>query len=219
MKMETMHPPHGHNILARTGLFHFKRVISLLKSSFLLRLSIFIVLFLYSGCDYSRQYSQHDFNFLRTGAVAVLPFNNLSPYPYAGEIVTELLYTELYATEKLVLIPPHEVKKRLGIEVEEGIDGLTRRYTIAQIAEKLDADSLVIGSVSEFKYKKGVHDKPVVGMDVKLVVAPAGDTVWATSYTREDFSFLFHIGSLNETAQKACRYVARSLTRSLDKRR
>jgi len=214
-----MHPLPGHNISVLTGRFHFKRVLSHLNNSPLLFLSIFIVLFLYSGCDYSRQYSQPDFNFLRTGAVAVLPFNNLSQYPYAGEIVTELMYTELYATEKLILIPPHEVKERLGIEVEEGVDGLMRRYTIAQLAEKLGADSLVIGSVNEFKYKKGVHDKPVVGVDVKLVVAPVGETVWATSYTREDFSFLFHTGSLNETAQKVCQHVARSLTRSLSKRR
>lgn len=127
--------------------------------------------------------------------------------------MTDLFATELYAEKKILLVSPHSITEIFGEDLEAGTDALIQKYGIQEIAERLEADSLIIGTVTRFDTKKEVKETPVVGIDVKLVIAESGDTIWAYSYTREDISIAFFQATLDTTARKAGRHVAHELSR------
>lgn len=178
-------------------------------------LYLVIVLFLYNGCHYSRQFAKPGVYSTQLGTMAVMPFDNLTVHSSAGAVATDLFTTELLARESFSIIAPFEIRETLEVEPIADTRDILSHHTISELGSKLEADTLLMGSVTEYEYKKGVRDTPVVGLDVKVVVAETGEILWASSLTREEIGFIFYQGSLNETAQKVCRQLVAELQRSL----
>lgn len=176
---------------------------------------ILLVIFLYTGCDYSRQFTKKCFNFAQTGKIGVLPFDNRTENPHAGVIVTDLMTTELYSRHKFDIVSPLTIKQTLGENFELGATEILTAQSLKDLAKKCGADSFIVGSVTEYQYKKGLRDKPVVGIDAKLIIAESGEVVWACSLTREELSFLFYQGSVNLVAQKICRQMTDQIARNI----
>ncbi|MDX9701759.1 MAG: DUF799 family lipoprotein [Candidatus Auribacterota bacterium] len=176
---------------------------------------LLIVLFLYNGCNYSRQFSKPHIYSTQLGTMAVLPFDNRTSHPQAGAIATDLFTTELLSKNCFNVITPIQVYDTLSLNRILDATDILSAHSMQELGTLFEADTILIGSVTEYYYKKGIRETPVVGLDIKIVVTVTGETIWAESITREEIAFLFYQGSLNETTQKLCRQLINNLKNNL----
>ena len=180
---------------------------------------ILLVLFFYTGCDYSRQYARDDLYYDQLGKMAILPFSNHTETAQAGEILTRLFTTELLTREEFSILPSYELKKKLDIDRPLEGEDIIAEISLDEISGKLGVNSIILGTVTEYQYKKGLREKPIVGIDVKCYMVDTNEVVWACSYTLEELQLLFHKGSRAEIAQKVCRHVVNNFENNLSKKR
>lgn len=131
--------------------------------------------------------------------VAVLPFENLTAYPNAGQVVAELLSTELYVRGLFRVLEAGEVRRRLAARKldQENI----AQIAAAEVAAALGVDAVLTGSVSEFGYQHGLKEEPTVGINLRLITLDDADVVWAASHANAGRGLL-HRDSLAATAQR-----------------
>lgn len=112
--------------------------------------------------------------------IAVLPFENLSSHPHAGQIVAQLIATELYNRRVFLQVEESEIRRRLA---EKRLDGkeLGRDTVAREIAEALAVDAVLVGSVQDFGYRYGLRPDPVVAAAARLV-ARDGAVLWGGSF-------------------------------------
>jgi TolB-like protein len=113
-------------------------------------------------------------------AIAVLPFENLSAHPHAGQIVAQLIATELYNRRLFTQVEESEVRRRL---VEKRLDGkeLGRETVAREVADALAVDAVLVGSVQDFGYRYGLRPDPAVAATVRLV-GRDGTVRWGGSF-------------------------------------
>ncbi len=142
--------------------------------------------------------------------VAVLPFENLSEYPNAGEILTRLMATELYRQRSFNIREEDDLYQQMAAgQVEKGgIPSTPSR--VQQLAHKLGVDAVLLGSVTEFHYQHGLREEPVVGLSVRLVRSCDGQVVWAASRSVSGKGLLRR-ESLNQVAQRVVRELVNEL--------
>lgn len=172
-----------------------KRAISLLFPVFLL--------FFSGACTYQQRMVDGGEIHARARNVAVLPLVNLTSYPNAGRIVGDLLTTELYALTSFRLMERTEMLEKLK-GGEEDLDMVLDRTVALRIGRRLGVDTVVYGSVSEYRYKRGLDEDPVVGINVRMLDVPAEKMLWAESRSATGGCFWFCEDSLNRLAQKVC---------------
>ncbi len=144
-----------------------------------------------------------------TPHVAVLPFENLSEHPNAGQILTQLMNTELYQQGAFLIREESALLQQLRNE-KEG-DKQTRSVPRAQqLAHKLGVDAVLLGSVTEYRYQHGLREEPVVGLSVRMVRGCDGQVVWASSQSVTGRGFI-HRDSLNQAAQRVVHTLATEL--------
>jgi len=131
--------------------------------------------------------------------VAVLPFENLSAYPNAGQVVAELLSTELYARGLFRVLEASELRGRLAARKLD--PDTIARTAAAEVAAALGVDAVLTGSVSEFGYQHGLKEEPTVGINLRLITLDDADVVWAASHADAGRGLL-HRDSLAATAQR-----------------
>lgn len=163
-----------------------------------------------TGCSLGRTNSR---DFAEPGAglppgasVAVLPFENLTNYPSAGQIAADLVSTELYSLGLYRAVEASRVRNQLTaakVDAEKLSDS-----TSAQAAGRtLGVDAVLVGSVSEYGYQHGLREEPVVGLNARLVRASDGAVLWASSQSEAGRGY-FSRDSVNNVAQ---RVVARMM--------
>lgn len=116
----------------------------------------------------------------RDMAIAVLPFENLSTHPHAGQIVAQLVATELYNRRLFAQVEESEVRRRL---VEKRLDGkeIGRETVAREIAEALSVEAVLVGSVQDFGYRYGLKPDPAVAATARLV-GRDGTVYWGGSF-------------------------------------
>jgi TolB-like protein len=114
-------------------------------------------------------------------SLAVLPFENLSAHPHAGQILAQLVATELYNRRLFAQIEESEVRRRLA---EERLDGkeLGRDTVAREVADALGVDGVLVGSVQDFGYRYGLKPDPVVAVTLRLV-GRDGTVRWGGSFS------------------------------------
>ncbi len=112
--------------------------------------------------------------------IAVLPFENLSSHPHAGQILAQLIATELYNRRLFLQVEESEIRRRLA---EKRLDGkeLGRDTVAREIAEALAVDAVLVGSVQDFGYRYGLRPDPVVAAAARLV-GRDGAVLWGGSF-------------------------------------
>jgi curli biogenesis system outer membrane secretion channel CsgG len=165
------------------------------------------LLFSFFGCghSYNRFFVGWPEGINRMKSVAVMPFENLTSFPNAGEIVSELFTAELYTSGRFKVLESEQIKRILdekGIELPRVID----RSFAQEIGAILGVDGVFIGSVSEYWYRIRMEEtreeEPAVGFNVRLVDVKTGAVVWASSCSRSSYSaFVYQRDSLNRVAQ------------------
>jgi polysaccharide biosynthesis protein PelC len=165
------------------------------------------------GCSYQRG-SVETGDVLSHGRhAAILPLVNLTTYPHAGRIVGDLLTTEMYASTDFRIMESTEMLDRLKGE-EEDLDRVLDRTVAQRIGEKLGVDTVVFGSVTEYRYKRGLDEDPVVGINIRMLDVPSGNILWVGSRSETGGCFWFCEDSLNRLAQKVIHSLVRGMVKA-----
>lgn len=177
------------------------------------------VVILSAGCGHTmqRDYRASREAVVSLETVAVLPFENLTRFPDAGEIVAELFTTELYRTDNFQVMDRNQVK-RLMREKMIIPPVVVDRLAAKKIGEALEVDAVLIGSVSEYWYRLARRsrrpdgEEPAVGINARLVDVKSGEVIWASSHSRSSYdAFTSDRDHLNRIAQITVANMADSL--------
>lgn len=172
-----------------------------------------VVLMFFFGCSYQRG-SVETGDILSEGRhAAILPLVNLTTYPHAGRIVGDLLTTEMYAATDLRIMESTVMLQRLKGD-EEDLDRILDRTMAQRIGETLGVDTVVFGSVTEYRYKRGLNEDPVVGVSIRMLDVPSGNILWVGSRSETGGCLWFCEDSLNRLAQKVCHDMVRRMVKA-----
>ncbi len=176
---------------------------------------------LLAGCSVGRINSR---DFAQPGAVlpagatvAVLPFENLTNHPNAGQIAADLVSTELYGVGSVRPVEAGRVRSRLA--AQKSIDAGAATAPEAPADAPLDAqaagralavDAVLTGSVSEYGYQHGLREEPVVGLNARLVRVSDGAVLWTSSQSEAGRGY-FSRDSVNNVAQRVVTRMIDSL--------
>ncbi|MEO5331943.1 MAG: hypothetical protein H7839_07950 [Magnetococcus sp. YQC-5] len=134
--------------------------------------------------------------------VAILPLENLTITPNAGQVVAQLLSTELYARHLFRQGEEEAVRKLLGgqpLEKDRRPKGMD---SLQQVGGKLNVDAVLSGSVTEFSYQHGLREEPVVGVHLVMTRTKDGQVLWQASHSLRGTG-VFNRETLIAVAQRA----------------
>lgn len=176
-------------------------------------LLITTMLFALCACNASRQQ-----NYVNTAAMpsgdrtaAVLPFVNLTAYPNAGRIVADILSTELYGLKGYTFLESTALLESLK-GGEEDLEYILDKAVAKRVGTTLGVDTVIYGSVSEYHYKRGLDQSPVVGINIRMMDVKTGMVVWASSLTEAGGCFYGCDTSLNQLTQELCSKAVESIS-------
>jgi len=153
-----------------------------------------------SCASYHQQYIQKDVIFSKDRNIAVLPFYNLTAYPHAGRIVSDLVQTELYAQTDFQIMDQSEVISQLTKENDD-IEMIMNQKKAITIGKMLKVDTVIYGSVTEFRYKRNLNEVPVVSISIRLLDVNANRVLWAGSKSSVGRTCWFCEDALTRLAQ------------------
>ncbi|NPA82599.1 MAG: hypothetical protein GXO31_08315 [Epsilonproteobacteria bacterium] len=146
---------------------------------------LFLLVFILSGCGGIVNYSPNS-SVPRDGKIIVLPFQNNSDAPLAGQKVKNILANVLYSK---------------GFDVE--VVSLNDEDYITQdkafrIADRKGAKYFIFGSVNEWRYKTGIEAEPAVSLDLRVIDRESERVVYSAVGAKNGWSD----ESLGSVAQK-----------------
>ena len=134
------------------------------------------------SCSHSH-YNVSSYSLPKTSTMAVGPFKNLTTYPEAENIVSEIMTVEL--TQKKI-------------------------FKIVDLPK--EASHLLTGTITEFRYTKGLAEAPAVALQVKLIESKSGKVVWRASGSDLSTESIFaRSASLDELTHNICASLVSSL--------
>ncbi len=180
------------------------------------------------SCKYHRYYIKEDFNPQDINLLLVFPFENLTAHANAGEIVTEIFISELRRDNKFTILagPQLDIKllayqkkiqkqhKNDSFKLEQNSIsemGLLSNEMTAysfKIARVLKADAVIFGKITEFRYKKGLGEEPVIGITIQMISSKL-ETLWNSSISITQRRFSLSESSLCKLAQIACKKMVK----------
>ncbi|MCO6426844.1 penicillin-binding protein activator LpoB [Nitrosomonas communis] len=140
-----------------------------------------------------------------SGRWLILPFQNYSQTPRAGEQVEEMLATllRIRGVPQIEMYQQQDENKNSWPELNDR----KRQEDALSLAIKDNASYAVAGSVDEWQYKLGVGSEPAVGLTIRIIEIPSGKVIWSASGARSGWS----TESLSGTAQKLLRDLTSSI--------
>ncbi len=147
--------------------------------------------------------------------VAVLPLVNLTSHPYAGRIVGDILSSELYAATNFTFMERTAMAEKIKGK-EDDLEYVMDKGVAQRIGRELGVDTVVYGSVSEYRYKLGIDQDPVVGINLRLLDVASGDVLWATSMSKTGGCWFVCEDSLNRLAQDVCQSMVSEMVGELN---
>jgi TolB-like protein len=133
-----------------------------------------------SCTSYHQQFIEKDVIISKDRYIAVLPFFNLTAYPHAGKIVSDLVLTELYALTDFRMMDQTKVMSILNKD-DEDMERLMNHTAAVKIGKMLEVDSVIYGSVTEFRYKRSLNEVPVASFSIRLLDVNSNRILWAGS--------------------------------------
>ncbi|MBI3018335.1 MAG: hypothetical protein HYY61_00350 [Deltaproteobacteria bacterium] len=157
-------------------------------------------LYLVVGCASRAQvYKKPDFH-LQNQKILIVPFENMTNYPKAGPIVSKLMDAEF------------RIQGNRHVEfLEDGEKEILSETKALAIAKSHKAQFLLIGTVTEFRYRKGFSENPAIGFTAKLIASESKEIVWTMTLSDSSEPFVTSALTLNELAQKMAHQVIESM--------
>jgi TolB-like protein len=115
----------------------------------------------------------------------ILPFQNYSQTPRAGEQVEEILST-LFRIRGISNIEMYQLDDNKNDWTES--NDRKRQENAMSLAIKENVSYAVTGSVDEWQYKLGVGSEPVVGLTIRIIELSSGKVIWSASGARSGWS-------------------------------
>ena len=180
---------------------------------------LFLALLVVSGCRSSGGPTYHisediDFSFYKK--VAVMPLDNMTSEKYAGDIVRQVVISEILASGLLDAVVPGEVMSAVN---ELGIKTITslNATQINSLGSALGAQAIIMGSVEEYgMVKSGSASAPQVTITLMMADTGTGSIVWSITKTRGGASFMArHFGASNETISETVLMLVREAIQTL----
>ncbi len=140
---------------------------------------------------------------------ALLPFQNHTTTPRAGEKIESIVSTLLY-TRGIQQLENYPVQNNSSSFPE--LDDRHLQKRALDWAKQNHIHYAVTGSVEEWRYKSGVGGEPVVGLSIRIIEINSGRTVWSATGARTGWSS----ESLTGTTQKLIRELLSSIDLSND---
>ncbi len=175
---------------------------------------ILALLLPFSCLPYHKHYIKSDAIHSKARHVAVLPFVNLASYPNAGRIICDIITTELYSAPNFQIMEQTEMLEKLKISNEYDFDNILDNHAVKDLGKRLGVNTIVYGSVSEFRYKRGLDEEPIVGINVRMLDVTSGKVLWAGGKSKTGKRYMFKSGSLNDLAHKTCHELVNTLINS-----
>lgn len=141
---------------------------------------------------------------------AVLPLVNLTPQPQAGRIAGDVLAGELYGVAGLRFIERTAMQEALR-NGEDDLEHVMDISVAQALGRKLGVQAVIYGSVTEFAYRRGLDQNPVVGLTVRMLDVDSGTVLWAATVSRTGSAPFPGGDSLNMTLQEACADMVKGL--------
>ncbi|ETR74427.1 MAG: lipoprotein [Candidatus Magnetoglobus multicellularis str. Araruama] len=163
-----------------------------------------------SCTSYHQQFLEKDAILSKNRHMAVLPFYNLTAYPHAGRIVSDLVLTELYAMTDFRLMDQTKVMSLLNKD-DEDMDTLMNRTAAIKIGKMLKVDSVIYGSVTEFRYKRSLNEVPVASISIRLLDINTNRILWAGSKSAVGGKCWFCDDALTRLAQSVVHDLVKSI--------
>ncbi len=138
------------------------------------------------GCGgrYGRSYFAPAANLQNIAVVAVLPFENLTDHPNAGDIVAGQVASELFAINRYKVM---DAQTAIKLYAEAGGQAAPApdRVWAQEVGSKIRADAVIYGSVQEYAYRldknRSGPREPAVAITLRMVDSASGTILWAAS--------------------------------------
>lgn len=144
-----------------------------------------------------------------TTRMAILPLVNLTTMPHAGRVSEDILATEVYAWSGFQILERGQMMQALNVSPDE-VEGLMDTAVALDMGRRLGVDAVLFGSVSEFRYKKGLDEDPVVGLNLRLLDVASNRILWAESASASGSPWT-GTTSLNLLTQKVASTMVRDM--------
>lgn len=111
--------------------------------------------------------------------LALLPLENLSGHPEAGDLVTRVVFVTLERTGCCELVEPGEVEALLA-ELRLRTPGMLARAEVAELSSRLRAPYLMLGTILESgPVRTPDGEVPSVGLALRLVSGDSAKVLWS----------------------------------------
>jgi hypothetical protein len=186
----------------------------------ILFLGLLTILFVNYGCGKGTPsfYINQDVDFSFFKRVTVLPFENLTNDRFAGDMVRQIVISELLTTGLVeVTVPgdPIAAIEKLRLKLK---DPLSAEH-IKTIGKTLKVQAVILGAVEEFgQVRYGNVSAPEVSITLMMADTSSGSIVWSVTKTRGGASFWTrHFGARSDTISETVLEVVREALQTLFK--
>ncbi len=159
-----------------------------------------VVLSVCVGCSSKVQIYKKPGVDLHKQKILIVPFENMTSTSKAGAIVSKLIEAEF--------------QTQGDFKVEQVGDGdkeTSSETKALEMAKERKASLLLLGTVTEFRYRKGFSENPAIGFTAKLLLVDTKEILWNATLSDSSEPFITSALTLNELAQKMARHVVESM--------
>lgn len=133
--------------------------------------------------------------------LAILPLENFSPSERASKKVSDIFLVEFLKMKNIYLIEPGNIEIALADERIRNTSIMPMK-TVKVLADRLNADLIMIGSILEFEMQQsrgGTGTVPMLSLTLRILDARTGNIVWAANVNSrgDDKEKLFGIGKIH----------------------
>lgn len=160
-------------------------------------------------------YTHEQFDLAAVKKVAVVPFQNFSSEPRAGDRVLGIFHSELLSARLFQVVDPAQTTEFLKTAKLEG--ATLSGSDLKKCKEGLGLDAVVLGSVDEYAMQTvGGDTFPVVTISARLVDTQTGAVLWMSSASasgdpKVPILALGRVKTLPELAQIVCRHLVSTI--------
>ena len=187
-----------------------------------LSLAVIFLILIAAGCGRGSlvYHVREDVDFSYFKKVAVMPMENLTNERTAGDVVRNVVISELLASGLVDVAVPGDVVAALSdLEIKNGHGATLNEKQIKAIGKALNVEGLIIGAVEQYgETRSGNFSAPEVTITLMMVDAGSGNIVWSITRSRGGAGFMSrHFGAKADTMSETVLAVVRESIRTLSR--
>jgi polysaccharide biosynthesis protein PelC len=187
-----------------------------------------MAIFLLGGCTFNQPYTSMKTAFQQGEIlkVGVIPFENLTPNIKAGEDLADYCYNSMFRQ----LYSNYQTQignVRFEMEDEFRLKEILHKNKwqdqtahldvgLANMAKTLGVDVLMLGTVSEYHYKRGLGEDPVVSMHLRLYDLKHDTIIWSGSHSKVGRFSWFKEDALGRLSRQLSEEMVEKMLKELD---